>query len=165
MWLKYHLPFFYPDVVTWSGSASPVSTVRGLFIMKREGWMPSLTTLKPKRLSRLILVGATVLSGTTWTSNEDYRIKRRLFLTSYPEGKHFSQCWGLGWGWSAELEAVSTMSKDVHYRLDDALKTSRKILRAHRHRRRMLAHRHQTGIICIGLISYLLMCPVSAHKT
>ena len=45
---------FFPDLVTGSGSANPVSTARGLSAAQREACMRSLTTQKPKRLPRVI---------------------------------------------------------------------------------------------------------------
>ena len=41
---------FFPDLVTESGSAKPVSTARGVSATQREACMRSLTTQKPKRL-------------------------------------------------------------------------------------------------------------------
>ena len=54
MWLKYRPScLFFPDLVTGSGSANPVSTARGLSTAQREACMRSLTTQKPKRLPRV----------------------------------------------------------------------------------------------------------------
>ena len=45
---------FFPDLVTGSGSANPVSTARGLSATQREACMRLLTTQKPKRLPRVM---------------------------------------------------------------------------------------------------------------
>ena len=47
---------FFPDLVTGSVSAKPVSTARGLSAAQREACMRSLTTQKPKRLPRVVSV-------------------------------------------------------------------------------------------------------------
>ena len=47
---------FFPDLVTGSGSANPVSTARGLSTTQREACMRSLTTQKPKWLPRMMYV-------------------------------------------------------------------------------------------------------------
>ena len=54
---------FFPDIVTGSGPANPVSTARGLSAIQREACMRSLTTQKPKRLPRVI-IAFTLLSCT-----------------------------------------------------------------------------------------------------
>ena len=45
---------FFPDIVTGSGPANPVSTARGLSTIQREACMRSLTTQKSKRLPRVL---------------------------------------------------------------------------------------------------------------
>ena len=44
---------FFPDLVTGSGPANPVSAARGLSATQREASMRSLTIQKPKRLPRV----------------------------------------------------------------------------------------------------------------
>ena len=52
--------FFFPDLVTGSGSANPVNTARGLSATQQEAGTRSLATQKPKRRPRVVYIGGLV---------------------------------------------------------------------------------------------------------
>ena len=77
------------------------------------------------------------------------------------------------WGWSQQTKiepfycffsAVQGRLVGVGYR-PRHLDRCPKLTPNHCQRHPMLAHKHQTGTICTGLIWYLLVSPGSAHRT